>query len=87
LSFILVGFLIALTRRPLIRPVPATLLAIGLAVVLAAGKFLFHTRHTAVADIVTQAVGALLGALLASRLAHRQAGHPLAAAPTTEIPS
>jgi len=69
LSFILVGFLIVLARRPPVRPVPATLTAAGLAVVLAAGKFLFHARHTSVADIVVQVAGAFLGALLAWRLA------------------
>ena len=67
LSFIPVGFLIVLARRPPVRPVPATLIAAVLAVVLAGGKFLFHARHTSVADIVVQVAGALLGALLASR--------------------
>jgi hypothetical protein len=76
LSFIPVGFLIVWTRRPPVRPIPATMLATALAVVLAAGKFLFHGRHMAVADIVMQVVGALLGALLAWRLAHRQALDP-----------
>ncbi len=74
LAFIPVGFLLARARRPLVRPVPATLLATGLAIVLAAGKFLFHGRHMAVADIVVQAAGALLGALLASWLARRRPG-------------
>jgi len=70
LSFIPVGFLIVLARKPPVRPVPATLLAAALAVVLAAGKFLFYGRHAAVADIVAEAAGGLLGALLAWRLAH-----------------
>ena len=70
LSFIPVGFLIVWARRPPMRPIPATLLAAALAVVLAAGKFLFAARRELVADIVMQVVGALLGALLASRLAH-----------------
>jgi VanZ family protein len=70
LSFIPVGFLIAIARRPPIRPIPATLIATGFAVVLAAGKFLFHARHTAVADIALQAAGALLGALLALLVSH-----------------
>src|SRR6185437_7942671 len=65
LSFIPVGFLIVWARRPPVRPIPATMLATALAVVLAAGKFLFHGRHMAVADIVMQVAGALLGALLA----------------------
>ena len=79
LTFIPVGFLIASARRPPVRPVPAMLLATGIALVLAAGKFLFHARHAAVADIVVQGSGALLGAFLASRLARR----PPAAAGTT----
>ena len=70
LSFILLGFLIVLARRPPMRPIPATLLAVALAVALAAGKFLFHGRHTAVLNIVVEAAGGLLGALLAWRLAH-----------------
>ena len=51
------------------RPVPATLLAASLAIVLAAGKLLFEDRREVVADLVLQVVGALLGAVLASRLA------------------
>ena len=72
LTFIPVGFLIVWARRPPVRPVPATLLATGLAVVLAAGKFLFHGRHMHVSHIVVQTIGALLGALLAWRLAHHR---------------
>jgi hypothetical protein len=70
LSFILLGFLIVLARRPPMQPIPSTLLAAALAVALAAGKFLFHGRHTAVLNIVMEAAGGLLGALLAWRLAH-----------------
>jgi len=70
LSFILLGFLIVLARRPPMRPIPATLLAAALAVALAAGKFLFHGRHTAVLNIVMETAGGLLRALLAWRLAH-----------------
>jgi glycopeptide antibiotics resistance protein len=70
LSFIPVGFLLVWARRPPVRPIPATLLAAALAVVLAAGKFLFDARREVVADIVMQVIGALVGALLASRLAH-----------------
>src|SRR6185312_9788769 len=70
LSFIPFGFLIVLARRPPMRPIPATLLAVALAVALAAGKFLFHGRHTAVLNIVVEAAGGLLGAWLAWRLAH-----------------
>jgi hypothetical protein len=65
LSFIPVGFLIVFVRRPPVRPVPATLLAAALAVVLAAGKFLFYGRHAAVAEIVAESTGGLLGAALA----------------------
>jgi VanZ family protein len=85
LSFIPVGFLIVLARRPPVRPVPATLIAAVLAVVLAGGKFLFHARHTSVADIVVQVGGALLGALLASRLARAHAAR--SARTTGEAPA
>jgi VanZ family protein len=90
LSFIPLGFLIVWARRPPARPVSATLIATALAVVLAAGKLLFHGRHTSVADVVLQAVGGLLGALLASRLAHAKryrlesAGRTLGASPGTD---
>jgi len=65
LLFVPVGFLIVWARRPPIRPVPATLLAAGLSVLLAAGKALFYQRHIAVADVVMQTAGTLLGVLLA----------------------
>jgi hypothetical protein len=65
LLFILAGFLIVFVRRPPVRPVPATLLAAALAVVLAAGKFLFYGRHAAAADIVAESAGGWLGAALA----------------------
>ena len=65
LSFIPVGFLIVFVRRPPVRPVPAALLAAALAVVVAAGKFLFYGRHAAVAEIVAESTGGLLGAALA----------------------
>jgi hypothetical protein len=45
LSFIPVGFLIVWARRPPVRPIPATLLATALAVVLAAEKLLFAARR------------------------------------------
>jgi len=70
LSFTPVGFLIVWARRPPVRPVPATLLAAALAVVLGAGKLLFAAQHEVVADIVMQVIGALLGVVLATRLAH-----------------
>jgi hypothetical protein len=69
LTFIPAGFLIAWSRRPPIRPVPATLLSAALAVALAAGKFLFHQRHTSVANVVGQVIGAVLGGLVAWGLA------------------
>ena len=68
LSFVPVGFLIVWVRRPPVRPIPAILLAAALAVVLAAGKFLFDAPREIVADMVMQVVGALLGVLLAWRL-------------------
>jgi VanZ family protein len=71
LSFIPVGFLIVWARTPPVRLLPATLLAAALAVALAAGKFFFHARHMAVADIVVQTTGALLGAWLALLLRRR----------------
>jgi VanZ family protein len=67
-SFVLVGFLLVLSRRPPARPLPATLAATGIALAIAAGKFLFHGRHAAAADLVVEAAGALLGVLLARRL-------------------
>lgn len=69
LTFIPAGFLIVWSRRPPIPPVPATVLSAVLAVALAAGKFLFHQRHTSVANVVGQVIGALLGALVAWHLA------------------
>jgi hypothetical protein len=64
-SFVLVGFLVVMARRSPVRVLPATLTTTGIAVALAAGKFLFHGRHTAVADVVVELAGGLLGALLA----------------------
>ena len=72
LSFVPLGFLVVLARRPPMRPVPATVLAAALAVALAAGKFLFYARHTSLANLAMETVGGLLGALLASRLAHTE---------------
>jgi hypothetical protein len=76
LSFVPIGFLIVMAWRPPVRLLPATLVAAGIAVLLAAGKFLFHGRHTAAADVTVQLLGGLLGALLARR-ALRQ-GAPIA---------
>jgi hypothetical protein len=64
-SFVPVGFLSAVTRRPPLRPLPATLLATAIALTLAAGKFLFYGRHIGVDDVVVEIAGGLLGALLA----------------------
>ena len=84
LSFIPAGFLIVWARRPPVPPIPATLLAAALAVVLGAGKLLFAAQREVVADIVVQVIGALLGAVLAWRLAHAGAlaegGIPMTAA-------
>jgi hypothetical protein len=52
----------------------ATVLAAVLAVVLAAGKFLFHARHTSQANALGQVIGALLGALVAWQLARTGRG-------------
>jgi hypothetical protein len=73
-SFIPVGFFIVWARRPPRRPVPATVLAAMLAVVLAAGKFLFHGRHVSAASIVLEILGAVVGVLLASQLAQTRSG-------------
>ena len=68
-TFIPVGFLIVWSRRPPVHPLPATLFAAALAVALAAGKFLFHDRHTSLANVSGQVIGGLLGALIAWQLA------------------
>jgi uncharacterized membrane protein YeaQ/YmgE (transglycosylase-associated protein family) len=68
LSFIPLGFMLVLARKPPMQPVLASLLAVALAVGLAAGKFVFDGRHTAVLNIVLEIVGGVLGALLAWRL-------------------
>ena len=70
LTFVLVGFLAVWARRPPFGLVPATLLATGFAVLLAAGKLLFHGRHVSGTDVLVEAFGALLGALVAARIAH-----------------
>jgi hypothetical protein len=72
LSFVPLGFLLVGVRRPPVRPLVATMLAAAFAVVLAAGKFLFHGRHTEATDVVVQTLGALLGAVLAWWWASRQ---------------
>jgi hypothetical protein len=72
LSFIPLGFLIVWARRPPVSPLSATALAAGFALLLAAGKFLFHARHTSLVNVLMEIAGALLGALLAWRLAHTQ---------------
>lgn len=82
LSFVPVGFVMAFVRRPLVRPAPVALGAALLALLLAAGTFLFHGRHTAVIYVVVDVIGALLGALLASRLTQSQGDGPHRQAPT-----
>jgi VanZ family protein len=73
-SFVPVGFLLVMARRAPLRVLPATLAAAGIALALAAGKFLFHGRHAAVADVVVELLGGLAGALLARWLAVRVRG-------------
>lgn len=70
LSFVPVGFLIVVARKPPVHPILASAIGAALAVLLAAGKFLFHARHKSLAIVVVEAVGAMLGALLASWWAH-----------------
>jgi VanZ family protein len=67
LSFVVVGFLAVWIRRPALGILPATIMAFSLAVVLALGKFFFQGRHTSLADLVTQLLGALLGAMIGHR--------------------
>src|SRR5205823_448168 len=67
LSFVPVGFLIVLARRPPVRPVIACLLGAGLVAVIAAGKFLFHARHTSPGIIAMELAGVIAGALIAWR--------------------
>jgi hypothetical protein len=64
LSFIPVGFLLMWTSRPAVRVSSATIMAFGLAVVLALGKFLFDGRHTSAGDLLMQLIGGLIGAML-----------------------
>ncbi|MBO0890684.1 MAG: hypothetical protein J2P14_07200 [Acidothermales bacterium] len=71
-SFVPVGFLLVGVRR---RPgsarnavLAAGATALGIAVVLAAGKLFFQARHLAAADIVAQVSGALVGASVAVRI-------------------
>jgi hypothetical protein len=61
LSFVPVGFFILRPRRPPVRPMVTGLLGAALVVVLAAGKFLFHARHTSPAIVVMDGIGTLLG--------------------------
>jgi VanZ family protein len=64
-SFIPLGYLLVTSRwfRGDVRS--ATFAAGALALALAAGKFVFP-RHTAVADVVVQVIGAFVGALIAT---------------------
>lgn len=64
LSFVPLGFLLVLARRPPVRPISGTLLVALFAVALAAGKFLFHGRHAGVLNIVLEIIGGLLGIVL-----------------------
>jgi hypothetical protein len=70
LTFIPLGFVLVLARRRARNPVLAAAgLAAVLAVVLAAGKWLFAGRHTSVLNVAVQLAGAAIGACLAARLA------------------
>lgn len=71
-TFIPAGFLLVWSRRPPMHPVTATLITAALAVLLAAGKFLFADRHTSLANVIGQVIGGLIGALLARRLARSE---------------
>jgi hypothetical protein len=82
LSFVPVGFLIAWSRRPTGHGGSAILLAAGLAIVLGAGKFLFHARHLGVADLLMEVAGAVLGALLAAAASRRREAERAGPAPT-----
>lgn len=70
-SFVPVGFLLVWGRRRSTRRstdvLVAGAVALGLALVLAAGKLLFSERHLAVSDLVVQTVGAVAGAYAAAR--------------------
>jgi VanZ family protein len=79
LSFVLLGVVLVLARTPPARPIPATFVAATLAVVLAAGKFLFLGRHTSVLNIALDVLGGLLGALLAWQMAMARRRRQLAA--------
>lgn len=72
-SFVPIGYL--LVTLPWLRGDvrSATLAGGALAFALAAGKVLFP-RHTAVADVVVEVIGAFLGALLATRAGSRLSG-------------
>jgi Concanavalin A-like lectin/glucanases superfamily len=67
LAFIPVGLLVVQWRQPPVHRVPAIAFVATLAVVLAAGKFLFEDRHTSVGVVVLQVAGGLLGVVLAAR--------------------
>lgn len=74
-AFIPVGLLIVVARKRSTGLVPAALLGSALAVVLAAGKLLFHARHLAIADVVFESVGAWVGAWVATIWLRRHTRH------------
>lgn len=75
LSFIVVGLLLMWIRRPAVGVLSAVVVAFGIAVLLAVGKFFFYGRHTSAADVVVQVLGALFGAVL-GRWLLRSGGRP-----------
>ena len=83
LSFVLVGFLVAWARRPPFGLASATFLATGFAVLLTVGKLLIYGRHISGADILVEAIGALLGASAAVRMAHARGSTARSAHPPT----
>jgi hypothetical protein len=56
--------LLVWSSKPAITVRSATIMAFGIAVAFALGKFLFAGRHTSAADLAMQLLGALTGAML-----------------------
>jgi hypothetical protein len=71
-SSAIIGLLLMAVRRPPPHPVVAWALTVGLAMLLAAGKFLFGGRHASIGDIAFAAVGAAGGVAIAVLVASRR---------------